>query len=1153
MILNTIVFFLSVILFAVLSYITCGIWFKSRHTAELKLFFTLGLMLSFWTLFNGISIVLTQELYEIVYPFYLIIVCFLPTIFLWYFLYLTNSKLTEKKYLVPVLAIFPVTDFVILLSNPWHKRLITGYNGLRPLGGDLFPLHVILGYTPLLIGLIILLVYIIKNIKRIPALAYVGFGVFLTITFNVIYTFGIIDFGFDVTPFTFVVLFSGFIIYSAKLKQFELNETVELAASKAAFDEANELQLTKLNAVVKATKIGLYDVGINNNDFFHPDNTYVFTDEFRNMLGYTNETDFPNIFDSWKSRLHPDDIENAIVDVENHISDATGKTPYDAEYRLLRKDGEYAYFRACGEAIRDKYGNTIRIAGALMDITETRKSLIENELQLAKINLINKAARIGLWDLEVIHDDTMNIKNVITYSAEFREILGYTDENDFPNVLSSFYGCLHPDDYQMVTDKINAHILDTTGKTLFDTEYQAKRKDGEYIYIRATGQSIRDEKGNAIRTLGTIMDISEEKNTLATTEALRKQAEDANQSKSVFLANMSHEIRTPLNAVIGLSDLIIDTDATLSLESRYRLDQINSAGATLFNTVNNILDISKIEAGKFELITAMYDIPSMINDAVTQSIMHREDKPIEFILRLSDNMPTNLYGDELRIKQILNNFLSNAFKYTLNGFVEFDISFVQEDESVWLTFKIRDTGIGIRQEDINNLFSDYVQLDMSSNRNVIGTGLGLSIAKRLVDLMDGEITVESEYGVGSVFTVSILQKHATDNVIGPEAVDSLKRLNYYEHKRRQHGPISRISLPYARVLLVDDVTTNLDVTKGLMKPYNMQIDCVRSGQESINAMLDSTVRYNAIFMDHMMPGMDGMEAMQKIREIGTDYAKNIPIIALTANAIVGNKEMFLQNGFQAFISKPIEIIHLDTVIRQWVRDEEQENNYRYAIDSDLPSIDDKMNWQALYKGVPGLDIEKGLVHFYNDKPAYISVLRSYAKNTPPLLDAAEDFNKDNLPHYTTMLHGIKGSSSGIHADKIAIFAEALEKAARSGDCIYILANNKNLIETTRKLIYDIEVMLDEIDSDNSKPKKDKPDGEILNKLHSACESYEMDSVDAALAELEAYEYENAKDNEFIIWLRENVEQLNFEEIMKRITEVSETFVNHSPGSRFGAF
>jgi len=328
------------------------------------------------------------------------------------------------------------------------------------------------------------------------------------------------------------------------------------------------------------------------------------------------------------------------------------------------------------------------------------------------------------------------------------------------------------------------------------------------------------------------------------------------------------------------------------------------------------------------------------------------------------------------------------------------------------------------------------------------------------------------------------------------------------------------------------VVTNLDVARGLMKPYNMQVDCVSSGQEAIEAILDKRVRYNAVFMDHMMPGMDGIEATRRIRALGSAYAKNIPIIALTANAIVGNEEMFLEKGFQAFISKPIEITYLDTIIREWVRDKEQEKLYERADDHKRPVHKDDKNWQALQKGVPGLHIEKGLTRFYGDKNAYVDVLRSYAKNTLPLLEESKEADKDNLMNYATVVHGIRGSSGSICAEEVADIAEALERAALAGDYDYITAHNANLAEATRKLISDIEAMLEEIDADNQKPKKEKPDADILDKLRVACDNYDMRDVDAALEALEGYEYE--VDGELVIWLRENAEQMNFDEISNKL-------------------
>jgi signal transduction histidine kinase len=374
-------------------------------------------------------------------------------------------------------------------------------------------------------------------------------------------------------------------------------------------------------------------------------------------------------------------------------------------------------------------------------------------------------------------------------------------------------------------------------------------------------------------------------------EAL-KTAQDASEAKSSFLAHMSHEMRTPLNAVIGLADLILQAGG-LNEEASLYLDRIYNAGQTLLSTVNDLLDISKIEAGKLELVPVNYGLSGLINDAVAQSIMRIGEKPIKFVLDINEDLPAGLYGDDLRIKQILNNLLSNAFKYTSEGTVTLSMESEREGDSVWMTVKVRDTGKGIRLKDMNTLFKDYVKMDLKANRKIEGTGLGLSITKKIVEMMDGSIAAESEYGKGSVFIVKFRQQFVTDETIGAEAVKKIKNFRYSEKNPNKHARFIRIRLPYARVLVVDDVVTNLDVAKGMMKPYAMQVDCVTGGQEAIDLVRAEEVLYNAIFMDQMMPGIDGLETTRIIREeIGTEYARTVPIIALTANAIVGNEEMF---------------------------------------------------------------------------------------------------------------------------------------------------------------------------------------------------------------------------------------------------------------------
>ena len=643
-------------------------------------------------------------------------------------------------------------------------------------------------------------------------------------------------------------------------------------------------------------------------------------------------------------------------------------------------------------------------------------------------------------------------------------------------------------------------------------------------------------------------------------EAAVEQAQEANHAKSSFLANMSHEMRTPLNAVLGLSELTLEGDS-LNAEARVNLERIYNAGATLLGTVNDILDISKIEAGRFELLLHEYDIPSLINDTVMQNILRIGDKPIEFVLDVDEYLPSRLIGDELRIKQIFNNLLSNAFKYTTEGIVELGVHCIREEDSVWLIARVRDTGIGIKPEDLQRLFADYSQVNSKSNRNIEGTGLGLSIAMRLVKMMDGSISVESEFGKGSVFTVQLHQKIANDETIGREVVENLKNFRYSDNKREEQTRLVRLRMPYARVLVVDDNVTNLDVAKGLLKPYRMQVHCVTTGQQAVDAIRAESVRYNAIFMDHMMPEMDGIETAQLIRQIGTDYSQNIPIIAMTANAVVGNEEMFLSKGFQAFLPKPIEIYRLDDIVRHWVRNRVQEGlGVQQALPNDQTRSNKKDRRQQSERRmhgnrrigndrrtfelvIDGLDWNKGMERFDGDRQSFQEVLRSFAVNTRPLLEKIKTTTKDNLFDYAISVHGIKGSSRGIGAEIVGLKAESLELAAKAGDVDFVSRHNPEFLDLAFKLVDDIAKQLGIEDVEHPRPRKDKPDVGTLAKILTACREYNVDELDAAMTEIERFEY--TSDDGLAMWLRQNVDQTNYAPIVEKLSSlIDEMEVSH---------
>jgi CheY-like chemotaxis protein len=343
----------------------------------------------------------------------------------------------------------------------------------------------------------------------------------------------------------------------------------------------------------------------------------------------------------------------------------------------------------------------------------------------------------------------------------------------------------------------------------------------------------------------------------------------------------------------------------------------------LLEIVNNLLDISNIETGKFDLLPTEYDTANFINNLINTNIIRIGSKPVKFDLILDANFPAQICGDELRVKQIFNNLLSNAFYYTGEGTVQWRLSAEKNDGFVWLASSISDTGIGIKPEEIEKLFIDYHQsMDNKLIQNLKGIGLGLPLSKKMAELMGGTISVKSTYGMGTEFTVKLRQNYVNDNVIGTQTAEALKNCTYSEQKRIKNTETPRIQLPGTRVLVVDDIEINCEVAQGILTTYGITVDCVNSGKEAIELIRKGKPYYNAVFMDHMMPELDGIETTQIIRsKIDSEYAKTIPIIALSANIVADNGDIFINCRFNDFLSKPIETQSLDNVIRRWLKKE----------------------------------------------------------------------------------------------------------------------------------------------------------------------------------------------------------------------------------------
>lgn len=399
-----------------------------------------------------------------------------------------------------------------------------------------------------------------------------------------------------------------------------------------------------------------------------------------------------------------------------------------------------------------------------------------------------------------------------------------------------------------------------------------------------------------------VYDLTKEKNMLC--ELLQ-----ANEAKSQFLANMSHEIRTPINGILGMDSMLLKECQDEGL--REYAKNIQSAGQSLLSIINDILDISKIESGKLEIIPTRYELFSILNDCYNLTKVKIEEKPITLHMKINENIPAKLYGDEVRIRQVMNNFLSNSAKYTHEGSITFGVDYEEKSEGeIWLIITVSDTGIGIKEEDLEKLFASFTRIEEKRNRNIEGTGLGLSLTKNLVDLMQGEITVKSIYEEGSCFTAKIPQKIIDKTPMG----DFDKRYRQYIHQSEEQA----ISLcaPDAKILVVDDVPMNLIVVKGLLKATKIQIDTAKNGASCLELVQKN--RYDIIFLDHLMPEMDGIETLQNMKLLEENPNRNTPVIMLTANAIVGAKEEYMEAGFTDYLTKPVQETLLHEMIMKYL-------------------------------------------------------------------------------------------------------------------------------------------------------------------------------------------------------------------------------------------
>lgn len=523
----------------------------------------------------------------------------------------------------------------------------------------------------------------------------------------------------------------------------------------------------------------------------------------------------------------------------------------------------------------------------------------------------------------------------------------------------------------------------------------------------------------------------------------------ANVAKSRFLANMSHEIRTPINGILGMDTMLLKKcNASGDKEIREYAKNIYSASQTLLSIVNDILDISKIESGKMEIIPGEYELFSVLNDCYNMAKARADAKGLDFEMQIDPEVPSVLYGDEVRVRQIINNFLSNAVKYTREGKVVLRMGYEQaKKQDILLKIEVEDTGIGIREADMDKLFLNFTRVDEQKNRSIQGTGLGLSLTKNLIDLMGGDISVESEYGKGSLFVAILPQRVINSEPLG----DFSKKYQQYIQSEENENTI--LQLPEAKILVVDDVEMNLKVAQNYLKQTNAQIDIAYSGKECLNLVYHK--KYDIIFLDHMMPEMDGIAVLRAMKQSKGHLNQETPVIALTANAVVGAREKYLEEGFSNYLAKPIRENELMEVLHTYLAKDLEEEKEPMNVEKTREEKTQEEKPKSLEERFPSLNIKTGMGYCMNDENFYLEMIGLYLEEDKrEILQKA--YEEKSWKDYEIKVHSLKSTSLNIGAEELSEQAKGLEFAAKDEDESYIEEHHARVMEQYGKLLEELQ-------------------------------------------------------------------------------------------------
>ncbi|MCL2575932.1 MAG: ATP-binding protein [Defluviitaleaceae bacterium] len=688
----------------------------------------------------------------------------------------------------------------------------------------------------------------------------------------------------------------------------------------------------------------------------------------------------------------------------------------------LPVDVHLVRFMRRGSPMLVSYASDLReIKSMLEELDATHQSVVAAE-EKAQLLLQEAPAAITVYD---------NNLQAIDCNAQAVTMFLAANKDEYLDNVNTYMPQFQPDgtnSYELHRELIKQALREGRSRS----ELICERSDGSLLSTEVVFARVHfDEYLGVIEYTTDLTEIKE-------AHEKQRASDEESRAKTRFLAHMSHEIRTPMNAVLGIAEMQLQRNGHTP-ETEEAFMRIHASSNLLLTIINDILDLSKVEAGKLEIVPFNYETASFIVDTVQLNLMHIGSKSIKFTLNIDENLPTNLFGDETRIKQILNNLMSNAFKYTLAGQVVLTVCREECDiaDNVMLVMRISDTGQGMTQEQINSLFeidfarfNNFTRFNIKANRYIEGSGLGLTIARQLIEMMGGTMHIDSKPNTGSIFTVRIPQQVAGVDVLGAELAQNLQNLETTTSSLRRMRDIVLEPMPYGRVLVVDDVDSNIYVIKGFLQPYKIAVDSVENGQSAVNKIKNGEV-YDIIFMDHMMPVMDGIEATQIIREFG--YTE--PIVALTANALVGAREQFLNNGFDGFIAKPIDFHQLNSYLEKYIRDKQTPDVLAAARKTVIAKIPQPLENNAFTRS------------FVRDAQKAIKTIAGIIES--------RNLDDEKLRNFAIAVHGMKGALLNIDNINLSDIADKLEKAANNNDLGTITTKTPEFLKALKQVLENI--------------------------------------------------------------------------------------------------